>query len=247
MNINLSNKVIVITGASKGLGSILAKSFAKENAKVILNYFHSKKEALQVFEEVCAYNDRCMLIKADISKKNDIEQMYSKIIMRYGYIDILINNAGICNDNFVRFMSEKQWEDVINLNLTGLFYCCQIFSQIMIKQKFGKIINIASIKGQEGSEQQANYAASKAGVIALTKTLAKELAYYNIAVNAVCPGFVVTDLNRKVTQKKELAIQKSLLPITTNKKDFINFVKFISSDCFLGSSGQIYNIDSRIR
>lgn len=246
MLVDVSNKVVIITGSSKGIGSELARAFAKENSKVIVNYFHSEHIAQQLFEEISEYNKGCMLIKADVTDASDVANMYHEITRKYKCVDILINNAGVCDDNLIQMMPLSQWQNVIDVNLTGTFLCCREFSKIMIKQKSGKIVNIASLKGQEGSAGQVNYTASKAGVIALTKSLAKELGQYNIAVNAVCPGFIVTDLNRHDKCKEAIAKNKSCLPIDTILDDTINFLIYMASDKFAGISGRIFNLDSRL-
>lgn len=246
VNVNISDMVIVITGASRGLGSALAKAFAKEQSKVVINYNESNEKACKLFEEIRSFNKKCMLIKADVTKQSDVINMHHRVIEKYGYIDVLINNAGVCDDNLIDLMSLEQWNNVIDVDLTGLFLCCHEISKTLKNQKFGKIINIASLKGQEGSGAQVNYSVAKAGVIALTKSLAKEMGEYNIAVNAVCPGFIVTDLNRNNPTKRKKAERESLLSIDSAIDDFVNFMIFLSSDRVRGVSGRIYNVDSRI-
>lgn len=245
MLVDITNKVIIITGGSRGIGNEIAKKASKERAKVVINYCNSDKEAKAVFDEISSYNNECMLIRADITKKSDVTNMYHEVIEKYGRVDVLINNAGIIDDEAVHIMSVVQWQKVIDVNLTGTFFCCQQFIKIMMKQNNGKIINVASLKGQEGAAQQVNYAASKAGVIALTKSLAKEVGKYNISVNAVCPGFIVTDLNRYDENKRVNAINRSLLPIDKMMDDIVSFMVYMSSDCFTGISGRIFNLDSR--
>lgn len=246
MIIDVSNKVVVITGSSKGIGRELVKAFAKEDAKVVINYFHSKEQAENLLDEVTAHDHNCILIKADVTKPDEVSHMYHEVIKSFGRIDILINNAGICNDNYIQMMPLEQWQGIVDVNLTGIFLCCREFSKIMIKQSEGKIINIASLKGQEGAAGQVNYSTSKAGVIGFSKALAKELGEYNISVNAVCPGFIITDLNRHDEKKKEIAREKSLLPIETSLEDLINFLIYMSSSRFSGVSGRVFNLDSRI-
>ncbi|OBZ14197.1 hypothetical protein A8L34_09560 [Bacillus sp. FJAT-27264] len=246
MIVDVSNKVIVITGSSRGIGSELAKTFAKEKSKVVINYFKSKDKAQKLFREISQYNQDCMLIKADVTNPSDVARMYDTVINKYGCVDVLINNAGVCDDNLIHMMPIEQWQKVIDVNLTGTFLCCREFSKIMIKQKFGKIFNMASLKGEEGAVGQINYTASKAGIISLTKTLAKELGQYNIAVNAVCPGFIVTDLNRNDKNKRKIAENKSILPINDDLNYLTNFLIYISSNLFTGISGRVFNLDSRL-
>jgi len=246
MVIDISKKVIVITGASRGIGRSLAQKFAREQAQVVINYCNSFNEAKNVFDEISIYNNKCMLIKADVTNPIEVSNMYRAIIEKYGHVDVLINNAGILSDEKIQMMSIFQWQKVLDVNLTGVFLCCKEFSKIMIEQKNGKIINIASIKGQEGSAGQVNYASSKAGVIAFTKSLAKELGKYNICVNAVCPGFIVTDLNRHDEEKRKRAILKSLLPVDRMLESTEDFLVYMISDYFVGISGRIFNLDSRV-
>lgn len=245
MVVDISNKVIIITGGSRGIGKAVARKVAQERAKVVINYCNSDIEAKKVFGEISSYNNECMLIRADITKQSDVTNMYTKVIEKYGRVDVLINNAGIIDDEAAHIMSVVKWQKVIDVNLTGTFFCCQEFMKIMIKQNNGKIINIASLKGQEGAAQQVNYASSKAGVIALTKSLAQEVGKYNISVNAVCPGFIVTDLNKHDDNKRINAIKRSLLPIDKMMDDVVNFMVYMSSDYFNGISGRVFNLDSR--
>lgn len=246
MLIDVSNKVIVITGASKGIGRSLARKYAEEKAKIVINYFHSENDAYDLYNEIVQYNEHCLLVKADVTNTTDVSNFYHKTVEHFGHIDVLINNAGICDDNLIQMMPYEQWNKVINVNLSGPFLCSREFSKIMLKQKSGKIINIASLKGQEGCVGQVNYSSSKAGLIGFTKSLAKELGKYNIAVNAVCPGFIVTDLNRHDEKKQRTAEQRSILPSKDQLANLINFLVFMASDLFDGASGQVYNIDSRI-
>ena len=246
MNIDVTNKVVVITGASKGIGSKLAKAFASEKAIVVMNYCNSKDEAEEIFNEVIMESPSSLLIRADVRNSLEVSAMCRSVIRKFGHIDVLINNAGICDDNYIQMMPIEQWQKVIDVNLTGTFLCCREFSKAMINQKAGKIINIASLKGQIASPGQVNYSASKAGVLALTKTLAKELGKYNISVNAICPGFIVTDLNRHNAGKKAIAQNNSSLAIDSSLEELINFLVYMVSDKFINISGRTFNLDSRI-
>lgn len=246
MFIDVSEKVVVITGAARGIGRALAITFSKEKAKVIINYNKSKKEAAQLLDEISTYNKNCMIIRADITNPKDVAKMYFAIVKKYKRVDILINNAGICDDALLQEMSVDQWKKVLDTNLTGTFLCCREFSKIMIKQHSGKIVNVASLKGQEGSLGQVNYSVAKGGIITLTKSLAKELGKYGVSINAVCPGFVLTDLNQNNNQKKLIAEQKSVLKLDSALQDCVNFIIVMSSEMFMGISGRIFNLDSRI-
>lgn len=246
MDLNLKDKVVVITGSSRGIGKEMVKAFSHEGAKIVINYYRSEDDAEKIYRELISQNSDCIKIKADVRKIEDIEKLKKETISAFGRVDVLINNAGICDDCNIELMTEEQWNKVISINLTGVFLCCKVFASIMIKQKRGKIINISSLKGQEGYAKQINYSASKAGLIGLGKALAKELSKYNISVNTICPGFIVTDLNRNRLDKKKDAEERGLFPINMNLHDLLNFVVFISSDMLVSVSGQVFNIDSRI-
>lgn len=243
MNVSLQDKVIVITGGARGIGKFTTEKLLEEGAKVVVLYNQSEKEAIEIKGK---NRERVIIEKCDVSNYNEVEKCYSRILKQIDRIDVLINNAGIGNDEFLVLMSEENWKKVLECNLNGTFYCCKCFLKIMLYQGYGKIINIASLKGQEGSPQQSNYSASKAGIIALTRSLAKEVGGNNISVNAICPGFIETDLNRNYPVKKRKAIEKSVLKIDYCLRDYINFLIFLLSDEINGISGQVFNLDSRI-
>lgn len=246
MEISLSDKIVFITGSSRGLGKKMAIEFAKNGATVAINYCHSEKAAYSVLEELKKYNPNCIAIKGDVRNKEDIAKMYNEIIATYGRVDVLINNAGINADDYVNLMSVEKWNDVITTNLHGVFLCSRYFSKDMIYRGKGKIINISSIKGQLGSEGQANYAASKAGIIGFSKSLAKELGKAGVSINVVCPGYITTDLNSTSTHKLEIAQKMSAMDIDHSMDDLLGFMVFLASDRINGVSGQVFNLDSRI-
>lgn len=247
MIVDLSNKVVVITGSSKGIGKEFAKAFANEKAKVVINYLHSEEEVALLYNEILQYNRNCIKVKADVTNQEEVSRLYHETISTFGRVDILINNAGICDDNPIQLMQEEQWKKVLDVNLTGAYLCSRAFSKAMIQRKSGKIINISSLKGQEGCEGQVNYSASKAGLIGFTKALAKELGKFDVAVNAVCPGFIVTDLNRHNEEKVKTAKNRSLLNYQYALDDLIAFTLLIASDYINGISGQAFNLDSRLK
>lgn len=246
MNLNLDDKVIVVTGASRGIGRELIRAFSEEKSKIVIHYFKSKYSAEQLYRELIVKNPNCIMVKADVTKIEDVKFLKNKTMDVFGKLDVLINNAGICDDNNLQLLTQDQWKRVIDVNLTGVYYCCKIFSEIMLQKNEGKIINISSLKGQEGCAEQTNYSASKAGLIGFSKALAKELSQFNISVNTICPGFVLTDLNRHQEHKKIIALKRSLLSVDKNLHDLINFILFMSSDKMLSVTGQVFNIDSRI-
>lgn len=246
MNVNLKGKVVLVTGSSRGLGREMVIRFAKEKASVVINYCKNEQVARELYAQICEYNSNCLLVRADVTKEQEVQKLYRQAMKKFGKIDVLINNAGKCSDNYVQFMNLEQWNEVLVTNLTSVYLCSRAFSKKMIANRNGKIINIASLKGQLGSEGQCNYAASKAGVIGLTKSLAKEMGTYGVSVNAICPGFIVTDLNRMNSNKAEIAEQMSILRDKRSLEDFLSFVMLLSSDELIGISGQVFNLDSRI-
>lgn len=245
MLVDITDKVVLVTGGAKGIGGELSYRLAKEKAKVIINYNESKDEAEQLLTKIEKFNKNCIVFRADVTNYDEVVEMSNFIRGRYGDIDVLINNAGVCDDNLLPMLTLKQWEKVINVNLTGTYICTRVFSKSMIKKRKGKILNIVSIKGQEGCVGQANYSSSKAGVIAFTKTIAKELGQFNIAVNAICPAFIVTDLNRDNERKKQIAKERSLLDLNEGLNDLCNFIMFYVSDKVKSVSAQVINWDSR--
>lgn len=246
MIIDITDKVVVVTGASSGIGKEIAMQLAKENANVIMTYNRNEQEAKEIFRNISNYNQKCMLVKCNVTDIDDVNALYLSALKRYGKIDVLINNAGICDDNRVQMMSLEQWLKVIEVNLTGCFICSRTISKNMILNRNGKILNIASIKGIEGCVGQSNYSASKSGIIGFTKSLAKEMGRFNVAVNAVCPGFVVTELNRNNEEKKKIAQTRSVLDYSNSLRDVTNFVLYYVSDMLRGASGQTFILDSRI-
>lgn len=242
---NIEGKVVVITGSSRGIGRELAIKFAKEKAKVVINFNHNEEAANKLIDELTTYKDNVRLIRADVTKVEEVFRLYQQTIKEFGQIDILINNAGVSNNQYINFMSEKAWNDVINTNLNGVYICSKIFIKGMIKRKEGKIFNISSLIGQIGREGQTNYAASKAGVIGFTKSLAKELGPYNISVNAICPGLISTELYEETDGENDL-LKMEYLPGKNKMGNLVNFVAFMSSDSIDGVTGQVFNIDSRL-
>ncbi|OIT21452.1 PREDICTED: 3-oxoacyl-[acyl-carrier-protein] reductase 4-like [Nicotiana attenuata] len=190
--------VVIVTGASRGIGKAISLALGKAGCKVLVNYARSSKEAEEVCKEIEACGGQALSFGGDVSKEADVEAMIKTAVDAWGTVDVLINNAGITRDGLLMRMTTKQWQEVIDLNLTGVYLCTQAAAKIMMKKKKGKIINIASVVGLVGNFGQANYSAAKAGVIGLTKTVAKEYASRNINVNAVAPGFIASDMTAKL-------------------------------------------------
>jgi len=198
-----TQRVVLVTGGNKGIGKAISTAFAANGDAVIINFNKSLDIAKTVLEELLPRNTTISIEQADVSDYRQVKQMINNIVEKYGKIDIVVNNAGIVRDGFLMLMSEKDWNDVISINLNGVFNCSKAVSEPMISQKSGVIINIASLSGITGLPGQVNYSAAKGGVIAFTKALSKELAPFNIRVNAVAPGVIETEivdsLNEKIT------------------------------------------------
>jgi len=193
----LKDKVALITGGARGIGRAIALCFAKEGAGIVI-WDVNIQEAEKTCQDIQALGSKAFAQAVDVTDYEKVEEAANKILDKYGKVDILVNNAGIAKDNILLRMTEAEWDAVLDVNLKGTFNCTKAVSKAMLKQRFGRIINIASIIGIIGNVGQANYSASKAGIIALTKTTAKELASRNINVNAVAPGFIQTDMTAKL-------------------------------------------------
>ena len=225
----LENKVAVITGAGSGIGKETAILFAKEGAKVVVADMNEKAGQETVAE--INKNGEAFFVKLDVSKREQSTQMVQTTLEKYGRIDVLINNAGIVQDAFLSKMTEEQWDKVINVNLKGVFNCTQAVVEVMMTQGKGVIINTSSIVGLNGNVGQVNYAATKAGLIGMTKTLAKELGKKGIRVNAVAPGFIATPMTSNVPEKiLEMMKEKTPLRRLGEAKDVANAYLFLASD-----------------
>ncbi|XP_010682862.2 3-oxoacyl-[acyl-carrier-protein] reductase 4 [Beta vulgaris subsp. vulgaris] len=204
---NVEASVAIVTGASRGIGKATALALGKAGCKVLINYARSSKEAEEVAKEVEACGGQALTFGGDVSQEADVESMMKAAIDAWGTVDILVNNAGITRDGLLMRMKRAQWQDVIDLNLTGVYLCTQAAAKIMMKKKKGRIINITSVVGLIGNAGQANYSAAKAGVIGLTKSVAKEYGSRGINVNAIAPGFIASDMTAKLGED----IEKKLL------------------------------------
>lgn len=240
----MTGKIALVTGASRGIGKEIAKALAKEGAIVILNYNGSKEKAMKTQEELKAVGAETMLYQADVSNEESVTAMIKEVILKYGRIDILVNNAGITKDNLIMKMSEEDFNQVLQINLTGCFHTCKAVSRIMIKQKYGRIINISSIVGIRGNAGQANYAASKAGIIGLTKSLAKEIGSKGITVNAVAPGFIKTEMTEHLPDTLLAKVEENIpLRRLGEAEEVADLVAFLASDRASYITGQIIGVD----
>ncbi|MDN3449293.1 3-oxoacyl-[acyl-carrier-protein] reductase [Planococcus sp. APC 3906] len=241
---NLTGKTAIITGASRGIGAEIARKMAEAGAKIVVNYSGSQAKAEAVVEEIKNNGGEAIAVKADVADADAVKAMVDQTMQAFGSVDILVNNAGITRDNLMMRMKDDEWDDVINTNLKGVFICTKAVTRQMMKQRSGRIVNIASIVGVMGNAGQANYVAAKAGVIGLTKTTARELASRNITANAVAPGFITTDMTDKLGED----IQKTMLaqiPLGRFGKpeEVAKAALFLASDDASYMTGQTLHLD----
>lgn len=197
------NKTVLITGASRGIGKETALRFAKAGYNIVINYVSSKTNVEELKKEFDEYKVETLILKADVSNKEEVEELVKKAIDKFGKIDVLVNNAGITKDNLLMRMSEEEFDKVIEINLKGTYLVTKAVTKYMMKQRKGSIINLSSVVGVAGNAGQCNYSASKAGIIGFTKSVAKELASRNIRANAIAPGFIETDMTRSIARKRK--------------------------------------------
>jgi len=240
---DLAGKVCLVTGGSRGIGKAICLQLAKEQAKVIVNFSSSENMAAEVVKEIEDLGQQAIKYSANVSDFAQVSKMVDDIIGEFGRIDVLVNNAGVTRDTLILRMKEEDWNKVIDVNLKGVFNCSKACAKYMIKQKKGKIINISSIVGIYGNIGQVNYAASKAGIIGLTKSLAKELGSRGITVNAVAPGFIETDMTASLLEKNSDIISMIALKRLGSPHDVANLVVFLASKKADYITGQIIAID----
>lgn len=241
---DLSGKVALVTGGSRGIGREIAIELARHGASVVISYVNNEEKAVEVVKEIQKFSVKGMCIKADVSKEEEVKKLVHAIKDELGTIDILVNNAGINRDTLLIRMNTQEWDQVIDTNLKGTYLCTRLVAKDMIKKRYGKIINIASVAGVAGNYGQANYSASKAGVIGFTKAVAKELASRGINVNAVAPGLIETDMTQALKEEvKETLIKSVPMGRLGSPKDVANLVVFLASDKSDYITGQTINID----
>lgn len=240
----LKNKVAVVTGGARGIGSAIALHLAREGAKIVISDIASEESAQPTLSSILNEGNEAKYFKGDASSFNDAQKTIDFAVSSFGTVDIMVNNAGITRDNLLLRMTEKDWDDVIQINLKSVFNFSKAVIKPMMGQRSGKIINIASVVGIMGNAGQANYVASKAGVIGLTKTLAKEFAGRNIQVNAIAPGFIETEMTAKLNQAQRDAIM-TLVPLKKmgQPEDVAKTVAFLASSDADYITGQVICVD----
>ncbi|MCR4430140.1 MAG: 3-oxoacyl-[acyl-carrier-protein] reductase [Tepidanaerobacteraceae bacterium] len=239
----LDGKVCVVTGGSRGIGRSICLEMAKAGAAVVVNYCSNENAAMDVASEIERFGHPSLAYKADIADFAQAQRMMEDVHKKFGRIDILVNNAGIARDMLLLIMSEKDWGDVIATNLTGIYNTTKNVARYMIKQRWGRIINISSVVGIYGNAGQANYAAAKAGIIGFTKALAKELGSRGITVNAIAPGFIKTDMTSPIIEKNAAIEEKIPLRRLGTPEDVAYMAVFLASARADYITGQIIGID----
>ena len=236
----LEGKTVLVTGAAKGIGKAIALAFAKQGCNIVLNYRSNVSD--DTIKEIEAYNVKCMPLQGDVSDFATAAEIVKKAKKEFGTVDVLVNNAGITKDMLLMRMSEEEFDSVIQTNLKGTFNMIRHVSSVMLKQRSGAIINMSSVVGVTGNAGQANYAASKAGVIGLTKATAKELAARGVTCNAIAPGFVETDMTAVLTdEQKRMMLEAIPLKRYGQVEDIANAAVFFAKNTYI--TGQVLNVD----
>ena len=240
----LKGKNVIVTGATRGIGREIALTLAKNGANIAMNYRNLNSEVEDLINEIKSFGVDALAIKCDVSITEEVDNFVKEVKSHYNTIDVLVNNAGITKDGLIIRMKEEDFDDVLDVNLKGTFNTTKSVSSIMVRQKYGKIINISSVVGIAGNAGQCNYAASKAGVIGFSKSVARELASRNINVNVVAPGYINTDMTKNLPDKVKEEIIKSIpMKKIGDPKEVANLVLFLSSNLSDYITGQVINVD----
>jgi len=240
---DLKDQIVLVTGGARGIGKAIAENFAKKGAHLVIADI-SLSSAEETAKEIAATGVRTMALGLDVSKSGDVTAAFEKIINGFGRIDVVINNAGITKDGLILRMKEEDWDAVININLKGVFLCSKEAVKLMVKQRYGRIVNIASVVAFMGNPGQANYSASKAGIVGLTRTIAKEYASRGVTVNAVAPGFIATAMTEALPDNIKQEMLKSI-PVGTfgSVDDVANAVVFLASPANGYITGQVIHVN----
>ncbi len=238
------SRIIVVTGGSKGIGLAICLAFADSDTHIYFNYSSDAHAAQKAEQEISAQGAKVTSACVDVTKEDEVREFASRVIKEAGKVDVLVNNAGITRDGLILRMKAKDWDRVMDVNLKGAFHCCKFFTKSMLKKHKGRIINISSVVGVTGNPGQANYVASKAGIIGFTKALARELASRKITVNAVAPGYVETEMTDELSQKAREAMLAAIpLGRTATPADVAHAVKFLASDEASYITGQVIHVN----
>ena len=244
---DLAGKVAIVTGGSRGIGRAISLALARHGARVVVNYLANASAAEATAREIIACGGQCLTVQADVSKSEEVHRLIDQVLDTLGRIDILVNNVGITQDDLIVRMSEKKWDQVLNANLRSAFLCTRAALRPMLRQRWGRIINISSVGGMVGNAGQANYAAAKAGLIGFTKAVAKEVASRNITVNAVAPGFVDTEQTRNISDRQREAITRTIpLGRAASPEDIAPAVLFLASEEAGYITGHVLNVDGGV-
>ncbi len=244
MDIGITDKIALVTGSARGLGRSTAEKLAAEGAHVIITDINKEMAETTASEIAAEYKVKTLALAHDVSSEESTKEVVTAVVKEFGRIDILVNNAGITRDARLMMMKKEDWQMVININLTGAFYCTKLVSKQMLKQRSGNIVNIASVSGIMGNIGQANYSASKAGLIGLTKTTAKELAERGVTANAIAPGYIQSDMTHVVSEEATKKMM-DMIPMKTAglPEDVANAVLFLVSKQARYITGQVINVD----
>jgi 3-oxoacyl-[acyl-carrier protein] reductase len=242
---NLTDRVGIVTGSARGIGQAIALKLAEVGADVVVNDISAAAESLEnVAEEIRAMNRQSLAVAADVSSPDDVARLVETAVKTYGRVDILVNNAGVNRDQLVVRMSDEDWDTVLNVDLKSAFLCTRAVLRHMLKQRWGRIISIASVIGLIGNAGQANYASAKAGVIAFTRSVAKEVASRGITANAIAPGFIDTQMTQELGEKqKEELFQRIPVGFAGSPRDVAEAVAFLASEEARYITGQVLNVD----
>jgi 3-oxoacyl-[acyl-carrier protein] reductase len=242
---DLSNKVAIVTGSARGIGRAIALKLAEAGANIVVNDIAAAADSLEgVAAEIRALNRQALVVTADVSSSEDVARLIETAASHFGRIDILVNNAGVTRDQLLMRMSDEDWDTVLNIDLKSAFLCTRSVLRHMVRQRWGRIISIASVVGITGNAGQANYASAKAGVIGLTKSIAKEVGSRGITANAIAPGFIETKMTEQLDEKqRQVLLQRIPLGVIGTPRDVAEAVAFLASEEARYITGQVLNVD----